>query len=206
MLTIDGTASAQLKDDAGRFVRAVASVDKTVNSIVTAQDIRLLVLIEKLKGGTTSSSEESDADDQETLIKWVQPNTRITVIIPVDAQGSGLHSGLLHELVLHAAPAARTHLTARARQAAPVFPVEDDAILAQETQEHGDQALWQRMADIAVLLNDEQLLSRSIIDAGNHSKPLARRVVQALLAKQSITQDYSVDLNEEINLIPDVVY
>ncbi|MGW6540546.1 hypothetical protein ACWGBV_03530 [Streptomyces sp. NPDC055051] len=205
MLTIDGKASAQLRQDAGKFVRAVASVDQTVNSIVTAQDIRLLVLIEQAKGATTSSSEESGADDQETLVEWKQPNTRITVIIPVDAQGSGLHSGLLHELILHAAPAARTHLTARARQAVPVFPVADDAILAQEAQEHADQALWQQMADIAVLLNDEQLLSRSIIDAGNHNKPLARRVVRALLAKQSITQDYSVDLNTEINLIPDVV-
>ncbi|MFC1434363.1 hypothetical protein ACEZDB_27355 [Streptacidiphilus sp. N1-3] len=205
MLTIDGTASTALKEDAGKFVRAVASVDQTVNSIVTVQDIRLLVLVEKVKAAATSSSEESDADDQETLVEWKQPNTRITVIMPVDAQGSGLHSGLLHELILHAAPAARTHLTARARQAAPVFPVTDAAILAQEAQEHADQALWQRMADIAVLLNDEQLLSRSIIDAGNHGKPLARRVVQALLAKQSITQDYSVDLNKEINLIPDVV-
>ncbi|MFC1411045.1 hypothetical protein ACEZCY_19175 [Streptacidiphilus sp. N1-12] len=205
MLTIDGTASTALKEDAGKFVRAVASVDQTVNSIVTVQDIRLLVLVEKVKAAATSSSEESDADDQETLVEWKQPNTRITVIMPVDALGSGLHSGLLHELILHAAPAARTHLTARARQAAPVFPVTDAAILAQEAQEHADQALWQRMADIAVLLNDEQLLSRSIIDAGNHGKPLARRVVQALLAKQSITQDYSVDLNKEINLIPDVV-
>lgn len=188
MLSVRGTASAALKQNAERFIQAVASADATVNTILTNRNIRLLVLVDAL------GSDSSDDADQNTRIEWLNLDTCITITLPVDETGAGMHSGLLHELILHAVPAALKHAAAVSHGNTPVYPATDHDIEVEETLEHQSRAGWQLMADIAVDLEDEQLLSRAVIDAANHDGDIAQGVIAELLRTRKINQDYADDL------------
>lgn len=146
----------------------------------------------------SETSEEVDRD-QNTRIAWVPPDSQITITMEIADDGNGLYDGLLHELILHVVPAALKHAAAVARQAAPVYPVTDAQIQAEETQEHAAQAAWQTMADVAAALGIGGLLDAVVMDACAHSKPIARAVVGALLQQHSINQVTANELLTEIN-------
>jgi hypothetical protein len=133
------------------------------------------------------------------VLGWVQPNSQITITMEIAEDGDGLYNGLLHELILHVAPAALKHAAAVARQAVPAHPVTDAQIMAEEAQEHAAQAAWQTMADIAVASGIDGLLDTVIMDMCAHSKAIARAVVGTLRQNQSIDQATANELLEEIN-------
>jgi hypothetical protein len=189
VLTVRGTASTTIKTDADGFIRAVAQLDATVGVIVAARDIRLLVLV------------DTSDDDQNTRVSWVPPETQITITLPIGADPAGLHSGLLHELILHAAPAARKHLAATAQSVVPDYPGDDDEarIEQEEAAEHTDLNLWLAAARIAVRLQEATLLDRVVVGAAGYSAPVARQLVAALLQAGSVTPVEAATMNEEID-------
>lgn len=195
MLTIDGDASQARKTQAEQFTRAVAALDQTVARIVSDADIRLLVVVVP-----QADSDDSDGLDVNTLAKWVSPNTRITITLPVTPDGAALDSDLLHELILHAAPAARKHIAAKAQRVAPDFPgIDDDVRMArEEAAEHTDAALWLAAANLAVRLAQPGLLDRIVVSSATYGTALAEGLVGALLRARSITQDDAETMLEEI--------
>ena len=197
VLIIRGNAPALLQTRAGQFIQAVAAQNATIRNVVADPHIRLMVLVDVV-ASDSSSSEEVDRD-QNTRIAWVQPDSQITITMEIADDGTGLYDGLLHELILHVVPAALKHAAAVARQAAPVYPVTDAQIQAEEAQEHAAQAAWQTVADVAVALGIAGLLDAVVMDTCAHSKAIARAVVGALLQRRGIDQEAADELLAEIN-------
>jgi hypothetical protein len=198
VLTIRGNASQRLRQLAEQFIRNVVAIhNATIQTVVADPHIRLMVLVDVVE----SDSSDSEGTDrlQNTRIGWVAPDSEITITMEIAPDGNGLYDGLLHELILHVAPAALKHANAIARQAAPVYPVSNAAILAEEAQEHAVQAAWQTMADISVASGIGGLLDAVIMDTCAHSKNIARAVVNTLRQNHRVNDATADELLEEIN-------
>ena len=185
---IQGNASAKIKDPALDWINTLAKVDTTIRAMLDRQDIWLLVQVDPGIG------------DQTTTTKWANGKTRITVSVFTDKKAldalARVQEDLLHELVLHAKPAADKHLAAVKEGSTPVYATTDSDIEDEEEAEHNDITAWHSMAMIAIQLNESNLLDRVFTDAAAHNLPMARQLLDQLLTQNQVSPEYAKLMKE----------
>jgi hypothetical protein len=183
---IHGTASGAAKSRALQFIQWLATESDAVDAMLRSRDVLLTVQVRTGEG------------DQGTVVEWEPPNTAITVTINYRANPQlALEGDLLHELILHAEPATRKHISAVSTGRVPGHAATDDAIEAEETVEHTDPAGWYRAAELALKRNDNNaLLEQLIADAAGHSTAAANAVLTRLVAAGKISSDYAEELKD----------
>ena len=184
---IQGTAGTALKNRALASLNWTATQSAIVNDMLTRQDILLMVMVAPGVG------------DQTTLVEWKNNKTRISVTVYANQQDPALQleADLLHELVLHAEPAAEKHLAAVNNQVAPVYPTTDTDIEEEEEAEHGAVDRWRRAAVIAHA-QSMALMERVISDAASHDTTMATTVLQQLKETEVITAEQAEELQEDL--------
>ncbi len=184
---IHGDASQQIKNRAMALVTSTAQRDTAVNHMMTRPDILLLILVTPGEG------------DQDTVVTWQNAKTRITINLYVQQNDPPLklEGDLLHELILHAAPATDKHMAAVTTGGTPVYPIDDDEIGVQEEAEHADVDRWYQTAAIAAA-NSRNLLERVVADAATHSTDTATALLQRLVGGQQLTADEAAELQQGV--------
>jgi len=144
LLPVDGDAPKDERDFVDRRVREFAGLNPAIQGMIDRQDVRLYVTLDR----------DDEGGDQETRVEYDAENRLTWILITLnqaeDDTPEQLASDLLHELVLHGAPAYREHVAAVEAGRAPDFPEDDEAVTDAEAREHGDYDAWYEMVRIAL--------------------------------------------------------